>query len=359
MSRFLVVLSSKTLIKFEPERDQYIFDYSNVKVKFRRIISKKDMDLSRIKNGFIIEIELDAKNLDDSIDESIMIAEAFLSLFCFESGFPTDVANVILAYNITEKTEKRVFRQFLDIPHETSGNELDLAQVKRNAKKILFNSDKSNERINRAIRWFRKGLMVSDPIEQFTSFWQGLETINPLLVDSLDTEKSAKKEITRKCKNCGEDYKEEITTLGGIEALYDSMGIDESVRKDINSLRQGIVHGFRSIPELKELSLNLNPLVAKILHMGISSVLNISYEESLYNNLKRVSPIKLGDRFYCQCFINEINLKNLRKHYFHPYIGVQINEEGKPQLQNMIGVEITDFEYVMPGKNIDFEIEES
>ncbi|MFQ6119826.1 MAG: hypothetical protein ACE5KE_08065 [Methanosarcinales archaeon] len=221
-------------------------------------------------------------------------------------------SNSILAYDITETVENRVFRQyFRNLPYSSAPSHFTSSYFAEHAYRIYTLEAEYRNRIYRAIRWFRKGIIGDDPIDQFLFFWHGLETLNSPLAESFGCEKSIKKEIERECKVCGQKYKNTITTKGGIEALFDDCGIEETTRKKINNIRNGISHGFKNLSEIYHIAIELLPSIAEILHRGIAKVLDMSFENPPYETLKRVAPIKLGDLIYIEFFLNEQDLSKL------------------------------------------------
>lgn len=218
-----------------------------------------------------------------------------------------------------------MFRQYFQNLPISSFSQVKISSFNERAKRIFTLQSKYRNRIYRAIRWFRKGIIADDPIDQFIFFWHGLETLNSPLAESFGCERSIKKEIERECKVCGEKYKDTITTKGGIEALYDDIGVEETTRKKINEIRNAVSHGFENLQEIYAIVLELLPNIAEILHRGIEKVLNMSFEEQLYDNLKRVAPIKIGDLIYHEVFLNQQDVSKLGVEGYYPFFTQETN----------------------------------
>jgi len=97
------------------------------------------------------------------------------------------------------------------------------------------------------------------------------------------------------------------------------MGISTGARKRINDAQNGIEHGFADLPRLYEVTLGLLPTMAKILHCGITKVLDISFNQSLADALKMVAPAKLGDLAYIEGLLEEKDLSKIGIDGYYPF----------------------------------------
>lgn len=366
MKRYLVLLSTKTSLRFIPEEAIYSFNIDKTTISFQRIKDEHDRTISGDDYGWMIEVKLDAENIDEAIDRALELSEFFLSAFCLETGTEIYPSNRILAYDITEVVEKRVFRQyFRNLPYSSSPTQVTFSSFNEQAYRIFTLESEYRNRIYRAIRWFRKGILGNDPIDQFIFFWHGLETLNSPLAKFFGCEKSIEKEIEIKCPVCGEKYKNTITTKGGIEALYDDIGIEVTTRKKINEVRNAISHGFENLSEIYAIALELLPSMAEISHHGIAKVLDMSFDDSLYENLKRVAPIKPGDFNYIESYINEQKLSEIGVGGYYPFYTHESNViptdkgfEIQSKFQSHVGCESTIYATGTSGKNINIKIQD-
>ncbi|KYC44842.1 MAG: hypothetical protein APG12_01542 [Candidatus Methanofastidiosum methylothiophilum] len=327
MSRFLVLLAAKTIVSL-PGNGRVIV--GDTEILFREISDERDRNLSGLKYGWLIDIRLNKENIDNAIIKAWEISEFFLNNLCLETGVPVHDSKVLLSYEITENTKKRIFRQYLNIDPKVSGVEIDLRDYSNHGNKI---NEYNRKRVFRAIRSFRKGVNASDPLDQFYFFWHGLESLNPILAETYEIKddkgkrKTTKlKEIGRTCEHCGKGCK--TTIPAGIEALYDDLNIDEKLRKQLADTRTGLVHGIKSIKELTNEALKLLPGISMILHHGISSVLRISFKESVYNNLQNIHPTKMGEINYIQGYLRLKDLSNIESGYY-PYLSLKSDADGE------------------------------
>ena len=101
-------------------------------------------------------------------------------------------------------------------------------------------------RLNRAARWYRKGLTEEDPFERFSALWVGLECLNKPLMNLLGETPDI-----RSCLSCGADY--EAPSAKGIRSLFlkhSPNGLDDF--KLCRNLRVDIQHGSRDLSQIIE-----------------------------------------------------------------------------------------------------------
>jgi len=320
MGKFLVVLATKTSIRFAQDRAMYEFNIGDLTISFRRIQDLRDKMVSDISHGWMIEVKPYAQNIDEATARATEVSEFFLSAFCLETGCPVYRANIILAYEITERVRRRIFRQyFRSLPLSSVPFQVPFSPFCEHTETIWGLDREYKNRIYRAIRWFRKGIIGDDPLDQFLCFWHGLESLNSPLAKRFGCEKATKKAIQTKCPHCSKKYPYTITVPAGIEALFNDMGISTGARKRINDAQNGIEHGFADLPRLYEVTLGLLPTMAKILHCGITKVLDISFNQSLADALKMVAPAKLGDLAYIEGLLEEKDLSKIGIDGYYPF----------------------------------------
>ncbi len=320
MGKFLVVLATKTSIRFAQDRATYEFNIGDLIISFRRIEDSRDKMVSEISHGWMIEVKPYAQNIDEATARAVEVSEFFLSAFCLETGCPVYRANIALAYEITERVTRRIFRQyFRSLPLSSVPFQVPFSPFSEHAETIWGLDREYKNRIHRAIRWFRKGIIGDDPLDQFLCFWHGLESLNSPLAKKFGCEKATKKSIQRKCPHCRKKYSDTITVRGGIEALFNDVGISKEARKRINDAQNGIEHGFADLPKLHAVTLGLLPTMAKILHCGITKVLDISFSQSLAEALRMVAPVKLGDLAYIEGSLEEKDLSKIGIDGYYPF----------------------------------------
>lgn len=330
MPEYLVLLSTKNFLNFSPD-EIFEFEFTDMAIKIRQIRDSLDKVISSLNNGCLMEVKLSEKDIDSAIEKAFEVSEFFLSIICLDTGLPSHSSKIVLAYEISENVEERIFRQYFpDIPFSIKSAEIERDGFFDNVKTIYQyvhgpEKIKYKHRVYRAMRWFRKGLSSHDPLDQFLFFWHGLETINPILAEYFNSKNVLKGKTTRKCNICGNEYEDEITLLGGIELLYDNIGLDETYKKEIKKIRNGISHGFEDIYPLSKRAYEMIPLMAQLLFYGLSKVIGVPYNLKIHENLKRVNPIKDNDFLYIEGFIIEKELSKIGENNYYPHFKMEIS----------------------------------
>ena len=128
------------------------------------------------KSSAIIDFK-DGTPLKIVEDNSFSLLEQILSKFSFITRSHIKIRSLILIFDISQNTLVRWFRQYENIPSlvEASRSVTD-PEILTVLERDEFQS--SSPKINRAIRWYWKGLNEKDPLDAFLNFWIGLESIN-------------------------------------------------------------------------------------------------------------------------------------------------------------------------------------
>lgn len=322
---FLVLIGVRTDLSLKFKKDKEIEDKIEFKFKIgddqfilKELHDERDELIAGIHKGLLIEARVFENDIDKAANKARDWSEFFASTACLETGSPVYGSKIILVYEITPKIQERVFRQYFYDLNNDGFNNLFFNPYFKNANEINNIDEQYKYRILRAIRWFRKGFIGDDPIDQFSFFWQGLESLNPVL--SREFNVPITQETPIKCKNCKKLFYKKGPAINGIKALYDDLGIDETTRKQIKNLRIGIVHGHLNITNLYEPTIEILPKIAEILHHGISKVIKINYDKQTYDNIKRgAAPVKLGDFVYIEGLLIEQDPSNLGVNGYYPY----------------------------------------
>jgi hypothetical protein len=328
MPKYLILFSTKNFLTYT--ENTFTFGAADMNFRFRQITDEEDKSLSGLDIGWLIEAEINEKDINTAIAKAGEVLEFLLSICCLETGLPVNRTRLILIYDISENIEERIFRQyFWDLPLSIQGAEVESESFLSNIKKIykfIYGSKtlKYKHRIYRAIRWFRKGLTTSDPLDQFLFLWHGLESLNSPLADYYGKEKKMMKKIDKKCPSCGEEYS--IFIDGGIEALYNDMKIDKKERKEIKDIRNGISHGFEDNIPLADRALKLLPLLAKILYTGISNITGFNTDTKTLKNIKSIDAFKINDFIYLEGIIKEKNLLKIGLGGYYPHFELEIKD---------------------------------
>lgn len=331
MKHYTVLYSVPMSITFEPQTDVWNLQSGGASISFRRI-AEADLELFGDHGDYVAQIEIDV----DSNDLEVVAAQSWdfleISLTClsYHSACEIHKSRRVTILDTTPGIEERAFRQyFYNLPimgypavvrFEEFGKRLDQIMAKAESDRVL-----------RSLRWFRKGLLEDDPLDQFLFFWHGLEAINVPLAAALGVPQKVTETTTRTCKVCGEQYEDPVTVNGGIEELYERAGVDQARRKQIHSLRNGVSHGFAKVAELYGPAINLLPTMAGLLHRAISLCLAVDYGDSLQKRFERVSPVKVSEVLFLDAFVygKEVESLGIDRHYPYFTHHVVSNVEGE------------------------------
>lgn len=327
MPKYFILFSTKNFLTIS-ENNEFEINAKDMNFKFRQILSSEDKLLANSNIGWLIEVEITEMDFNKAIIKAGEVLEFLLSMCSLETGLPIHRSRIILIYDISEGIRERFFRQYLwDLPLFVKGAEVKFDSFFSNVRKIyefVHSSEtlKYKHRVYRAMRWFRKGITTSDPLDQFLFFWHGLESLNSPLAEYYGKGKKIEKKMNKKCPNCGKKYT--ILVDGGIESLYDDMGIASNYRKEIKDIRNGISHGFEANSSLSERARPMLPLMAKILCKAISNITGINIGTETFKNLKNVDFFKINDYLYVEGKIKEEDLSKIGIVGYYPYFELEI-----------------------------------
>ncbi|QIC48329.1 hypothetical protein GAG94_15320 [Lysinibacillus sphaericus] len=370
MNKYRLVLCTRTSFNFKQKAIEYRFVLDSIKVKIRKINCEVDRKLSGIKYGFIIEIELLAKDIKSATSQAFDISELFLSIMSIETGVESHKSTLILAYDITEGISERNFIQyFYDLPISRP-QQVDLEIYKNHLEAIISFDNNQKDRLYRSIRWLRKGINEDDPLDQFLALWQGLETLNPVLADYFNCDNAGKETVEQRCIKSGDLFYIERTTKQGLEKLVNEVKLGKQIWKNINKTRNAISHGYGKFAELYNETIRLSPHLAKLLHEGISLILGFEFDKNVIKHLDNVAPIKVGDSYIIECKLEEKDISKLASNYYYPYFLTELKDvqeefevveekngfRVKQDIIPVIGCKYTDFSFSVSGRSINIEL---
>ena len=124
MNRYLVLLSTKTGVRFSPEEARYSFELGPATISFRRIgdlrdkeISGRNKEISGLDYGWMVEVRLDGENIDIAIDRAIELSEFFLSAFCLRQAARYIAQIVSLPMTLQRRSRKGFLGNIFTIYH--------------------------------------------------------------------------------------------------------------------------------------------------------------------------------------------------------------------------------------------------
>jgi hypothetical protein len=275
-SKYAVVYTVKPAVKLSFRCDFTV----NLKDEVIRILVTDIMAKSDNERffpvGLRLEIRLDASNPDDAFEESNKWAAGFISTLSFVANVGTGGLQSEFACDISESREKRPYLQYfhgLPIPSPSTGK-VEGETLLDVQGKLVEEKLKYSDRVGRAIAFYTKGLRETHPLERFTSFWLGLETLNEPLKVVLSAA-----DVVVPCE-CGRERK--VSALTGVRELMKKELTDgEAAFRRMRDIRVAIMHSTKPLsPLLPEIGRE-SDLIQELLRKAIFSFLDTPYEGSV------------------------------------------------------------------------------
>lgn len=238
----------------------------------------------RPETGAAIGIICRASTHDDSLQQAIAkverITDGVMSLLSYLGYVGLPPPRVFRGYEITPGKKSGEFIEITrDLPTDTvSFRQIELTHMNKVNEKLRRTGQDSILRIFRALHWYRSGVLAFDIVDKFTSFWIGLETLNPLLREKYNLT-IEKVKCPSECSKCGTPCQHEtVPTQNGVRQLIRELFPKQWGK--IRNLRVDIIHSKESfssiLPRVKE---HL-PQVEGALAHALDSIFEIEKRES-------------------------------------------------------------------------------
>lgn len=168
--------------------------------------------------------------------------------------------------------------EFLQVDHELGPlfvrkRAFDNAELQEIVRAALVSAPKIQSRLNRALSWYSKGLAEDDAVDQFMSFWVGLEALNPLLEKTFQVPRSEDRCPT------GKKLQQDRSSLG-IRALFEHHS--RAKLTDYNTcrrLRSDIEHSNESLTKVYPAARQAVELARAMLRVAILVLLDLPVTE--------------------------------------------------------------------------------
>lgn len=286
MNRYIIQYHSKTSAALAGRDKQqtfplpgWIFNYPNLP-NYELTISLSDRvkktDNVNLHTGLNIVADIKTDSEEDARETSKDFVETLLSLVSFSTLTHCESATLVSIINIDK--EAPPFRYY--VYHFEEQEILDaLSQIDKPTFGTTFEAyDKSSykSRTTRALTWLRKGIGEENVIDEFISYWVGLEVIKGIL----------RRNLRYKTKNPGEwDGVKDIFTNKLSFQNFDA----------IKGARRRLFHGGKEEDKLdnefvRELKSYLEP-VRKALVFGIGIIWGL--ENSIISTIANKTPRRI------------------------------------------------------------------
>jgi uncharacterized protein YrzB (UPF0473 family) len=275
MNRYYIQYHSRTLAALVGRNEQqtlplsgWIFDFPINEVKVVLFDAIKQTDRVNLHTGLNITADIKADSEEEAIEISRNHVEALLSLICFSSLTHCAPAKLVSVINLTDKEVHPC--KFYVYPFD--GQEIigSLTVIdESNFGKIFEAYDKSTykPRILRALTWLRKGIGEENTIDEFVSYWIGLEVIKHI-ISPVET-------------NTDEEWEK-------VEGIFADKLHFQGFKKIKQAGRNGLLHGFRQLDEkfAKEIDSYIEP-IRKTLIFCIGDTLGLE-DNNLLSIINRI-----------------------------------------------------------------------
>ncbi len=219
--------------------------------------------MARVFRAPEFDVKLPANTVDEAIRVAGRTADGVASFITLVTGVGIPVIRPAKIMETTDGKTERDFMQFFDdIPTgQASRDVVDPHQLIEAIDKFGRIADKKvQDRVARAVRWYRQGTIHIDPFDRFSSYWIGMEALNKALQDSLKPKDTYS-------VNLDEDSKSrDAETMSGAKEFiiryFDGTG---KLFKELRDYRVKIMHSTTNLQGLSSGVASLTPRLGDIL----------------------------------------------------------------------------------------------
>lgn len=187
-----------------------------------------------------IVAEVEADDILSAVSKCNYFSEQILDKIALEVGMPVEEFKIDKAFQLAGETEDIELVKFdYDIIDKIGSKVLNPARLQSIEK------SSSNDRIIRAMHWYRKALNETDLLDIFSYLWISLETLNSLL-----KEKYPDAYIISKCANC--DVETRRVDTAPLKMFFQEVLDNVELYSKARKIRQSIFHGFKDIGVIQE-----------------------------------------------------------------------------------------------------------
>jgi len=282
MNRYCIQHHSRTLAALAGRKEQqslplhaWGFNFPNFGVRIALSDSIKQTTEINLHIGLGIIVDLKANSVEEATETSKNFAETLLNLVSFSALASCDSARLVSLIDIVDR-EPYSFRHYV-YPFDDQEIIGSLRIVDETLFGIIFEAyDKSSDqqRIVRALSWLRKGIGEENRVNEFISYWVGLEVTKPIL----------RRNLARKMRNPKE--------WAGVEDIFTNRLHFQNFDTIKQSARNGLLHGFRELDDnfIKEIESYVDP-IRKTLIYCIGSILGL--EDSITLKIANKGPRRI------------------------------------------------------------------
>ena len=268
MNKYGVQYRSRTQVALEKRDKQqvfplagWVFDFPVDEVRIFLLDAVKKANGINLHTGLNIISELRANSLEEAQETSKNFAETTLNLISFSTLTSCSPARLVSILNILDSdAETCPFMQYV-YPFDEQEIIGSLNVINEPTFREVFDAytkSSNQRRILRALSWLRKGIDEENPVDEFVSYWIGLEVIKHIL----------RRNLKLKVKNVGE--------WDGVKDVFTNKLHCQDFDTIREAGRNGLLHGFRELDTkfIKEIESYVEP-VRKTLIFSLGHILGL------------------------------------------------------------------------------------
>ena len=147
---------------------------------------KVNVEGGSILESLIVQIDVNTDNFNDATHKGDNLIGFIKKIFTLQTNANVGITKLISGYETTKgnSTTEVYQRLYPDHPlffRERSIYETDVRNLITNLDHLATNDPIAGDKVSRAFHYFSRGIRETDPIDRFTWFWVGLETVDSLL----------------------------------------------------------------------------------------------------------------------------------------------------------------------------------
>lgn len=253
-----------------------------------------------------------AENINLAIDDAFTLVDGVIGLISLNIAISSDIPILEKAIEWDDGIHDRCFVQNTIIPYNVS-NAREFEPEKFSIifpyliREDIHFRNLHPGRMERALRWYRKGIEEFDVFSKHTCYWVGLEILNPIIKDKyLEQITTDLLRYYHKKENPND-----ILPLAGIKyLLIERCHYSYDEWESCKEIRNGIIHGFKPLESIKkEVTENL-PVLEKALQIGIFESIDIP-EEQIRELIHLPYPPFSKTEQLCYVMLNDSDKKTL------------------------------------------------
>jgi hypothetical protein len=215
--------------------------------------------------GLRYMVEVSAIALDEALSKAIALSDGITSFISLSErlGLPPPLQEI--AYDISPGINERAFLQlFHNLPVDLPRKAIDPEFLMFSLRKVIEEKDeRRRDRISRGVRWYRKGALSIDVFDKFISYWTGLEALNPLLQNEV---------------NSADQAEDTIQTVSGIKAFMQKF-YPGDLYKRAHELRVELIHSTKPLVALTSEASSLEVVMGEVLRRSIYFLLGSEIQQ--------------------------------------------------------------------------------